>query len=454
MRRRIDGQGRLVTEEVADHGRQHETERRVDGGNVDGRCGVVAGLAVVRHHDRRRLVGGEDRHLLRHVVSGRADEPGCAHQDQRLRRQVDVLLVLGGVARHRLVAELAELDSDLFGSHLVGSVADDGPIALGRREPTGSIGDHFAARQHLAHRIGEFAQRCEEVGASAVVADPGCLSDRAGQQRTGGHLGVEGLRRRHTHLDVAPVGRVEHAVGLVGEIATAPVDDADHRCTTRAQQVDRAVRVGGGSGLADCDRQRVAHVETHAEARQFGGSDRVHVEPGVGQLVENRGGALTGDRRRALADHPYASDRPGSEPGSDVGGKCALADIGVQETVTFDDLAAQRLREAERRLRDLLEQEVRRISPVDVSGGDLGGHDIGGRDGKRGSVVGESHDAVEIAGIGAVENDDLATLFTVHTDVPRGLLDHAVGLARHDVAVVCESDVEPLSAAAQREEQP
>ena len=214
---------------MSDHRRQHETESGIDRGHVDGGGGVVAGLAVVGDHDRRRLVRGEDRDLLGDVVGGRTDQPGCAHEDQRFRRQVDVLLVLGRVAGHRLVAELAELDPDLFGSHLVGTVADDGPVALGRRQPTGGIGDDVAARQHLAHGVGEFTQRGEQVGTPAGVTDAGGLGDRTRQQCAGRHLGVERLGRGHTHLDVATVGGVQHAVGLVGEVAAAPVDDADHR---------------------------------------------------------------------------------------------------------------------------------------------------------------------------------------------------------------------------------
>ena len=38
----------------------------------------------VGDHDRRRLVGLVDRHLLGHVVGGAADQTGGAHEDQRL----------------------------------------------------------------------------------------------------------------------------------------------------------------------------------------------------------------------------------------------------------------------------------------------------------------------------------------------------------------------------------
>ena len=103
----VDGQGRLIAEEVPDHGRGHERELGVDGGHGQhGQGGAVALLAGVGHHDGGRLVGPEDGHLLGRVGGGGAGEAGGAHQHQRLRRQVDVLLVLDGVAGDRLVAEL------------------------------------------------------------------------------------------------------------------------------------------------------------------------------------------------------------------------------------------------------------------------------------------------------------------------------------------------------------
>ena len=89
----------------------------------------------------RRLVRPVDRHLLGHVVDVRAGEAGGADQDQRLGREVDVLLVLGGVAGDRLVAELGELDPQLLGGDPVGAVADDGPVPPGRAPLVGGGGD-------------------------------------------------------------------------------------------------------------------------------------------------------------------------------------------------------------------------------------------------------------------------------------------------------------------------
>ena len=70
-------------------------------------------VALGGDHDRRGPVGPVDRDLLGDVVGVRPGEPGGADDDQRLGREVDVLLVLGDVAGDRLVAELRELDPQL-----------------------------------------------------------------------------------------------------------------------------------------------------------------------------------------------------------------------------------------------------------------------------------------------------------------------------------------------------
>ena len=66
------------------------------------------------------------------------------------------------------------------------------------------------------------------------------------------------------------------------------------------------------------------------------------------------------------------------QSGRDVGRERDVADLGPQQAVVIDDLAAQGLGEADRRLGDLLQQEVRCIATVDVAGGDLGGDHIAG----------------------------------------------------------------------------
>jgi hypothetical protein len=148
----VDGQRRLVAEQVPRHRRQHEGQRRVGaryGQHVQ--RGGEARLAVGGDDHGRRLVRPVDRHLLGDVVGGRPLEPGGAHHDERLRRQVDVLLVLGRVAGDRLVAELGQLDAHLGRGDAVDAVADHRPVALGRGELVGRLGDGGAPLEHARH---------------------------------------------------------------------------------------------------------------------------------------------------------------------------------------------------------------------------------------------------------------------------------------------------------------
>ena len=106
-RRRVDRERGLVREEVTRHRAQHEREGGMHARHeqrLDRRFEAV--LVVVCDDDRRGLVGAVDGELFRDVVGGRAVKAGRAHDDHRFRRQVDVLLVFGDVARDRLVAEL------------------------------------------------------------------------------------------------------------------------------------------------------------------------------------------------------------------------------------------------------------------------------------------------------------------------------------------------------------
>ena len=234
--------------------------------------GVEGSVAVRGDDDRGGLVGPEDRHLLGHVIGGRSDQTGGAHQDHRFGGQVDVLLVLGGVARDRLVAELRQLDPQLAGRDLVGAVADDRPVAARRGEGPGRGRDVGAGGEGGLERgghLGEGAQQLLLVGVIGGAAAGHLLGDGVAEQQSGRDLRVERLGRRHAHLHVASVGGVEDAVGLVGQVRVASVDDRHHRRSPPPKQVDGAVGVGGGARLADRDGQRVGHVGAEAEPRQL-----------------------------------------------------------------------------------------------------------------------------------------------------------------------------------------
>ena len=88
---------------------------------------------------------------------------------------------------------------------------------------------------------------------------------------------------------------------------------------------------------------------------------------------------------------------PPATSASTDGGQGPIAELGAQQPVPLDDVAAQGLGEALRRLADLLQQEVGGVAAVDVAGRDLGLHELVGADGQRRAVVGQPGDAVELA---------------------------------------------------------
>ena len=379
-----------------------------------------------------------------------------------------MLLVLGAVAGDRLVAELRELDPDLAGCDLVHAVAHDRPVAATRAEGGCCGGGRVAHGQRLFHAVGQVAQVAQQLLLCRVrgLCTPGHLvGDRLGQQQAGGDLRVERLGRRDAHLHVTAVGGVEHPVGLVGQVAAAPVDDRDDRRPTRPHQVDGAVRVGRRSRLADRDDERVRHVGAQLEAGELRGEHRFDPDLGLGEEVgEVVRQALPGDRSGALADDQDTVDARLGQPGTDrVGQRVGAQHDAHLRRLVLDELAAQRLAERRGRRRDLLQQEVRVLAPVDVAGRDLGGLHVVGAEGQLGAVVGPARHALEGSGSLGAQFDDLTAAagrvlgigggLAVHPDVRRGLLDDAVGLRRDDVGVLGDPDVDRLATAAQCEQQ-
>ena len=177
---------------------------------------------------------------------------------------------------------------------------------------------------------------------------------------------------------------------------------------------------------------------------------------------ERRGQALAGDVGRALTDHLDPADAAVAQALAHGGGEHVVVERHLHPTVALHELAAQRLAEARRRLGDLLQQEVRVGATVDVPGRDLCLLHVGLRHGQQGAVVGLAGDPVELAGAGAVEDDDLTAAgvrvlrvggrVAVEPDVAPGQLDEAVRLGGDDEAAVGQPDVERLAAAPQREQ--
>ncbi len=168
--RGVDRERGFVAEEVPGHRAEHEGEIGVHHGDVDRvERGRVPAVVVVDDRDRRGLVRPVDRDLLGDVVGVRSAQAGRAHEDHRLGREVDVLLVLGDVTRDRLVTELRELDPNLVRGDAVGTVADDRPRSPAQRVALRGLPDRRPPPDQLDHRVGQLAQRHE---AFVAVAPP------------------------------------------------------------------------------------------------------------------------------------------------------------------------------------------------------------------------------------------------------------------------------------------
>ena len=233
---------------------------------------------------------------------------------------------------------------------------------------------------------------------TSASSAPSVAGEREREQAPGRDLRVEGLRRRDAHLDVATVGRVEHAVGLVDEVAVAPVDDRDdRRAAVAARSTVRFVSVVvplwlmattsvscmssrrpkpessvAGDGLDDERARRRA-----ARARRRGSGPRRPRCPGRSRRRAGscRRASRSAERRRGASRAPSTDARAGRRVSS--------------------DLAAQRLAERVRRLGDLLQQEVRVLAAVDVARRDLRVLELVVGDGQRRAVVREALDALQ-----------------------------------------------------------
>jgi hypothetical protein len=286
-----------------------------------------------------------------------------------------------------------------------------------------------------------------------AIGEAGGVGQPPREEEPGRDLRVEGLRRRHRHLHVATVGRVEHAVALVDEIAVAAVDDRDDRRPPRPHEIDGSVRVGRRSRLADRHDERVAHVVAEREPGQLGRGHRARADRRTCErLLERRGHRLAGDGGRALPRGDHLGDLAVGEALRDVGGHGVVGQPHREAPPLLHDLPPQRLADRRRCLADLLEQVVRRASAIDVARGDLGRAQVVVGDRELRSVEGQPADARERPGAVATQLDDLPVrpvaavdTLAVHPQVARRLLDQPVGLAGDDEAVLGQTDVERLA---------
>ena len=217
---------------------------------------------------------------------------------------------------------------------------------------------------------------------ASAGGDTDGIGELGGQQVAGGDLGVERLGGRHAHLHVTTVGGVQHAVGTIGEVAVASVDDGDHRRATRPHEVDRAIGVGRRAALAHGDHERVGHVISQLEPGELRGQHALGAHVGArGERAHRLDESPTGDGCGALTDHQQAGDRPVGDAGPDRRWDDVVAEVDPEALGAVEQLAAEGLAKRPGGFADLLQEVVRRVPPIDVPGGDLGHHEVSERTG-------------------------------------------------------------------------
>ena len=223
---------------------------------------------------------------------------------------------------------------------------DDGPVAALRRELMGRGGDLASHGDGLLHGVGEVA--AAQRGASSVGSGrPARSPMRARQQEAGGDLGVERLRRRHAHLHVAPVGRVEHAVGLVGEVAVAPVDDGDRPSAprSRTRSTVRLVSVVVPDWLmATTSVSLMSSRSPKPDSSVAGTADGAQLAVGA-PAARSAAPGLAGEAAVPWPMTSDAADRPVADAATHVGRQRVVAELDGQPGRPLDELAPERLAE-------------------------------------------------------------------------------------------------------------
>ncbi len=246
--------------------------------------------------------------------------------------------------------------------------------------------------QHGGHGVRQLPESDQEAVlclGQATTFDATAFGRQAeGQEESSGDLCVERFGRRDTHLDVTAVRGVEHAVGFLNQIGVTAVNDANHDCPARPDEVDSAVGVCGRPALRDRYDEAVAHVLTDMKARELGCDDVSHTNVCAAErLIERSRNCPTGNGCRALADD--VDGVAGLDPVPNRARQRHLWQPNLVTAVTIDDLAAKGSAHARRRLGDLFEQEMRGVTAVDIACGDPSAMDVALRDRQLGPVVRE-----------------------------------------------------------------
>ena len=467
---RVDPAGGEVAPQVAGDGIQDDRQRPRGPRNGDDgvRRVVEAVVPLVAEDDHGGLMGLEDGHILDDIAHDRFRTPRRADEDQRLRRQVDVLFVLHNVGRDGLVAQLAQLDPDLVGGGLVGTAADHRPRGFPDRQPIDGRPDLVLSFEDPPHHLRRPLQDGQFAVDGGVGQRAQKLGQAEGQDAARDNLGIKGLGRGHGHLDVPAVARVENAVGLRGDVRLTTVDDGDDGRPPLPRQGHGAVGVRRRPRLGDGDHECGCELILQRKPAQLRGQPGFDDDPASLQIArEGIRDGLAGHGRRAVADHHDPVElSPFEAPAERLRENIhAQVETHLRPRLRIRGAAVfpqEGFPDRQNGLFDLLEEIVGVGPPVDVPGGDLRPLKIVFRQGKGRSVITKGPEAGQSARRFPVEDDDLSRRhrrptaagwrLSLHLEKGGGPLHQTVQFRREQVAVGGEADIEGLAAAAQGEE--
>ncbi len=296
-----DGACALVRERVAHEGVEDDGDVGRGARDLDRHEGVLgeARVASVAHDDRSGVVRAEDRDFFDRIGHDHGGEPRRAHEDERLGREVDVLLVLDRVDRDGLVAELGELDPYLRRRVVVRPRAHHGPVPSQERELR-CRPDPRACRvedvSHATRQVRELAQELDDIALSGV-------GEGEGEDVTGHDGSVEGSRGSYVGRRATAIVDVEDPVAHPRDIRAPAVDDRDDAGSTASRVADGVARCAILASVRDRDDEAALAEAIGTKRREADRGDRTHEHVAVTDtgLHEVRDRARC-DQRRALTD--------------------------------------------------------------------------------------------------------------------------------------------------------
>ena len=212
-------------------------------------------------------------------------------------------------------------------------------------------------------------------------------------------MGIKRLGTRHAHFDITTVGCIHHAIGFCRKFTAATIDDRQNTRTSRASQVDCAIRVGSCSTLTHRNNKRVAHVELQAKARKFTREQRLDAQTDADQFVQQLGQGLSCNRGGTLADNPNFFNFARRQTITDHFRQNFFSQFCGQHAVVIDDSPTNRFSKTLWCLGDFFCQKMFVFTTIDVARRDFCGQNIVLAQTKYASVIRNQLHARQLAGV-------------------------------------------------------